>query len=398
MGGQEVGARKRGRRGLSPQRQGRQGGRVPRRLPGAHRGRPQAPLRLGQDQDRGTGRPARGQSGQGRELGVRRPQLDAQEAPGPLAIGLGRGHGAAGKFREVRTDHPAARNTGLGRVEAEERHPARIRGLYREKLDAGLSGRTVQYVHATLHKALKQAAADGLCRATRRRPSRRRGPGRRRHVPSPPNRRVPCWTRRAQTASEPCTPSPCIAGSGGRASGPEVGGRGPAVRRAAGAPDALRREGRAYLQPAEDGEGPSRSRTGPRARSRLTCGAGSRRRRCWETTTILPAHNVCCRLGCQSRTKSVMRRSARVCSVRSPFISRSCSIPRPFFPVCYVQGVENVLLGQVHEARCGLIDIGNPRVFLGQLPLHQVSRCVLAAEDGLLAGGFFEAKASLAHP
>jgi len=53
---------------------------------------------------------------------------------------------------------------------------ARIRGLYREKLDAGLSGRTVQYVHATLHKALKQAAADGLCRATRRRPSRRRGP------------------------------------------------------------------------------------------------------------------------------------------------------------------------------------------------------------------------------
>jgi hypothetical protein len=35
-------------------------------------------------------------------------------------------------------------------------------GLYREKLDAGLSPRTVQYVHVTLHKALKQAIADGL--------------------------------------------------------------------------------------------------------------------------------------------------------------------------------------------------------------------------------------------
>ena len=29
-------------------------------------------------------------------------------------------------------------------------------------MDSGLSPRTVQYVHATLHKALKQAAMDGL--------------------------------------------------------------------------------------------------------------------------------------------------------------------------------------------------------------------------------------------
>src|SRR5829696_6728615 len=46
--------------------------------------------------------------------------------------------------------------------EAEEPLPAYVRGLYREKLDAGLSARSVQYVHATLHKALKQAVADGL--------------------------------------------------------------------------------------------------------------------------------------------------------------------------------------------------------------------------------------------
>jgi integrase len=36
-----------------------------------------------------------------------------------------------------------------------------VRGLYREQLDAGLSPRTVQYVHVTLHKALKQAISDG---------------------------------------------------------------------------------------------------------------------------------------------------------------------------------------------------------------------------------------------
>jgi len=42
------------------------------------------------------------------------------------------------------------------------RAPAHVRGLYREKLDARLSPRTVQYVHVTLNKALKQAVADGL--------------------------------------------------------------------------------------------------------------------------------------------------------------------------------------------------------------------------------------------
>lgn len=34
--------------------------------------------------------------------------------------------------------------------------------LYREKLEDGLSPRTVRYIHVTLHKALKQAVADGL--------------------------------------------------------------------------------------------------------------------------------------------------------------------------------------------------------------------------------------------
>ena len=50
----------------------------------------------------------------------------------------------------------------LGRMKLAGLTPAHVRGLYREKLDAGLSARTVQYVHVTLHKALKDAVADGL--------------------------------------------------------------------------------------------------------------------------------------------------------------------------------------------------------------------------------------------
>jgi integrase len=40
--------------------------------------------------------------------------------------------------------------------------PANVRGLHREKLDAGLSPATVRKIHSTLHKALAQAVADGL--------------------------------------------------------------------------------------------------------------------------------------------------------------------------------------------------------------------------------------------
>ncbi len=40
--------------------------------------------------------------------------------------------------------------------------PPHLRRLYKEKLDSGLGTRSVQYTHTTLHKALKQAADDGL--------------------------------------------------------------------------------------------------------------------------------------------------------------------------------------------------------------------------------------------
>ena len=50
----------------------------------------------------------------------------------------------------------------LGKVKLKNLTSAHVRGLYREKLDAGLSPRTVHYVHVTLHRALKRAIADGL--------------------------------------------------------------------------------------------------------------------------------------------------------------------------------------------------------------------------------------------
>src|ERR671912_353497 len=50
----------------------------------------------------------------------------------------------------------------LGRLKLKALTPAHVRGLYREKLDSGLAPRTVQYIHRTLSKALKQAVSDGL--------------------------------------------------------------------------------------------------------------------------------------------------------------------------------------------------------------------------------------------
>src|SRR5215208_5979705 len=50
----------------------------------------------------------------------------------------------------------------LGRVKLKALTPAHVRGLYRKKLEAGSSARTVRYIHTTLHKALKQAVMDGL--------------------------------------------------------------------------------------------------------------------------------------------------------------------------------------------------------------------------------------------
>jgi hypothetical protein len=50
----------------------------------------------------------------------------------------------------------------IGRLKLKSLTPAHVRSLYRDKLSTGLAPRTVQYVHTTLHKALKDAVSDGL--------------------------------------------------------------------------------------------------------------------------------------------------------------------------------------------------------------------------------------------
>jgi integrase len=45
----------------------------------------------------------------------------------------------------------------IGRVKLMALTPAHVQGLYREMQDRGLSARTVEYTHAVLHRALKQA-------------------------------------------------------------------------------------------------------------------------------------------------------------------------------------------------------------------------------------------------
>jgi integrase len=50
----------------------------------------------------------------------------------------------------------------IGGVKLKALTPAHVRGLYREKLDAGLAPRSVLHIHRTLSKALKQAVMDGL--------------------------------------------------------------------------------------------------------------------------------------------------------------------------------------------------------------------------------------------
>ena len=50
----------------------------------------------------------------------------------------------------------------LGRIKLKSLSPAHVQSLYRQKLDSGLSSSSVRYIHAVLHRALKQALRWGL--------------------------------------------------------------------------------------------------------------------------------------------------------------------------------------------------------------------------------------------
>ncbi|MDP9480774.1 MAG: N-terminal phage integrase SAM-like domain-containing protein [Actinomycetota bacterium] len=51
---------------------------------------------------------------------------------------------------------------GIGRVKLKALSPAHVQGLYRAKLDAGLSAASVRYQHAVLRRAMEQATRWGL--------------------------------------------------------------------------------------------------------------------------------------------------------------------------------------------------------------------------------------------
>ena len=50
----------------------------------------------------------------------------------------------------------------LGRIKLTNLSPAHVQGLYRAKLDEGLKPSSVRYIHAVVHRALKQAVRWGL--------------------------------------------------------------------------------------------------------------------------------------------------------------------------------------------------------------------------------------------
>ena len=50
----------------------------------------------------------------------------------------------------------------IGAVKLERLHALQVEAVYRQRLDGGLSARTVEIIHATLHKALKQAVGWSL--------------------------------------------------------------------------------------------------------------------------------------------------------------------------------------------------------------------------------------------
>jgi integrase len=50
----------------------------------------------------------------------------------------------------------------LGGIQLKNLTPAHVQGLYRQKLDSGLAPSSVRYIHAVLHRALKQALRWGL--------------------------------------------------------------------------------------------------------------------------------------------------------------------------------------------------------------------------------------------
>lgn len=63
------------------------------------------------------------------------------------------------QYGQIIRDHIVPR---LGRIKLKDLRPDQIQALYNEKLDSGISARTVILIHAVLHKALKHALKQGV--------------------------------------------------------------------------------------------------------------------------------------------------------------------------------------------------------------------------------------------
>ncbi len=98
----------------------------------------------------------------------------------------------------------------LGRLKLKNLNALHLQGLYRERLDSGLSASTVQKVHHVLHKALAQAVRWDLIPRNPPMRSRHQDPCPKRCAHSRRKRRAGCSKRPRATNSKPSTwwPSP----------------------------------------------------------------------------------------------------------------------------------------------------------------------------------------------
>ena len=65
--------------------------------------------------------------------------LKVERVPRPLAMPNIRRHGQAADMGALRADSPGPHQAALGRIKLKALTPTHVRGLYREKLEAGLS-------------------------------------------------------------------------------------------------------------------------------------------------------------------------------------------------------------------------------------------------------------------
>ena len=117
---------------------------------------------LRQDQGKGGGKARQSDVRQGRRAHLRRGNLTVGEYLDSWLSDSVRGTVRPSTFERHEGIIRLHIKPSLGRVGLKKLTPAHVRGLHREKLDAGLAPATVRKIDSTLHKALSQADSDGI--------------------------------------------------------------------------------------------------------------------------------------------------------------------------------------------------------------------------------------------